>query len=232
MDLLWQGIEQSLRLLFHGDREVLGITLLTLKVSGLASLVSTLIGIPLGLFLAFHVFPGRKIALSLIYTGMGMPPVVAGLWVSLFLWRSGPLGFLNLLYTPTAMVIAQSIIAIPVVTALSVAAMQQVNPKLRLQITALGATSTQTLWTMLKEARLGLFAAVIAGFGAVISEVGAAMMVGGNIRYQTRVLTTATVMEVSRGHFDLAIALSVVLIVLAYAVTLGLTLLQQRGVGK
>ncbi|MHB1419345.1 MAG: ABC transporter permease [Bacillota bacterium] len=232
MNLIWQGIEQSLSLLLHGDREVLGITVLTLKVSGLATLLSTLIGVPLGLFLAFRVFPGKKIALSLVYTGMGMPPVVAGLWVSLLLWRSGPLGFLNLLYTPTAMIIAQSIIAIPVVTALSVVALQQINPKLRLQINALGATSFQALCTLIREARLGLLAAVIAGFGAVISEVGAAMMVGGNIRFQTRVLTTATVMEVSRGHFDLAIALSLVLIGLAYAVTFVLTLLQQKGVGE
>jgi len=151
-----------------------------------------------------------------------------GLWVSLFLWRSGPLGFLHLQYTPTAIIIAQAIIASPIVTGFTVAAVGQLNPKIRLQILALGASRLQLIWLLVREARIGLLAAVMAGFGGVVSEVGASMMVGGNIYDYTRVLTTATVMEVSRGNFDVAISLSVILLILAYAVTLMLTVLQQR----
>lgn len=177
---------------------------------------------------ALKDFRGRQFVLGLVNTGMGLPPVVVGLWVSIFLWRSGPFGFLHLLYTPAAMVIAQAVIATPIVTGLSVAAIQQVDPKLRLQILALGASGWQFFWVLLKEARLALMAAVIAGFGSVISEVGASSMVGGNVRGQTRVLTTATMMEVSKGNFGLAIALSLILLGLAYLVTYLLTLLQQR----
>jgi tungstate transport system permease protein len=171
------------------------------------------------------------VLMSLVNTSMGLPPVVVGLWVSIFLWRSGPFGSLNILYTPTAMIIAQAIIASPVVLGLTAAAIQQTSPKLRLQIRALGATNLQFLWLLLKEIRFSLLAAIIAGFGAVVSEVGASQMVGGNIKGQTRVLTTATVLEVSKGNFDVAIALTIVLSLLAYCVTLWLTLLQQKRQG-
>lgn len=229
MELVWQGILEAGRLLLAGDREVWGITILTLRVSGTATLFSLCLGIPLGACLALSRFPGRKFILSLVNTGMGLPPVVAGLWVTIILWRYGPLGFFNLMYTPAAIIIAQSVIAVPIITGISAAAFQQVSGKLRLQIMALGASRWQTLMLLLREVRLPLLAAVMAGFGGVISEVGASMMVGGNVLGRTRVLTTATVMEVSKGNFDIAIALSVILMVLAYGVTLALTLLQQRG---
>ncbi|HBV95504.1 MAG: tungstate transporter permease [Peptococcaceae bacterium BICA1-7] len=231
MEQIWQGLIKALEMLVQGDREVLGITLLTLKVSGMGTLISVLIGIPLGVFLALAVFPGRNAVVSLVNFGMGLPPVVVGLWVAIFLWRSGPLGFLNMIYTPAAIVVAQAIIAAPIVTGFTIAAIGQLNPKIRLQIIALGASRVQLLWLLVREARMGLLAAVIAGFGGVISEVGASMMVGGNIYGSTRVLTTATAMEVSKGNFDIAIALSVILMVLAYIVTFSLTMLQQRGRG-
>ncbi|MBF8298377.1 MAG: ABC-type tungstate transport permease protein [candidate division NC10 bacterium] len=229
MELIWQGTKQAILLLVRGDPEVLGIALLSLQVSGTATLLSLLVGIPLGTVLALTRFPGRNFAMSLVNTGMGLPPVVVGLFVTIFLWRSGPLGLLELLYTPTAIVIAQLVIAAPIVTGLTVAAVQQLNPRLRLQLVGLGASRLQVVWLLLKEARLPLLAAVMAGFGAVISEIGAAIMVGGNIYRQTRVLTTATVLETSKGNFDMAIALSLLLLLLAFAVNWALTWIQQRG---
>lgn len=229
MDLIWQGLAKAFELLVARDPELLRITWLTLKVSGTATLVSIILGVPAGVVLALSRFPGRKFVISLVNMGMGLPPVVVGLWVSIFLFRYGPLGFLHLLFTPTAMVIAQAVIATPVVAGFTIAGIGQLNPKLTLQIQALGASRWQLQWLLVREAKLSILAAVIAGFGAVVSEVGASMMVGGNVLGQTRVLTTATVMEVSKGNYDVAIALSVVLMLLAYGVTLGLTLLQQRG---
>lgn len=229
MELVWQGIIKAIKLLLSGDPGVIGITLLTLKVAGTATFISLLMGIPLGALAALNRFPGRNFLMSLINTGMGLPPVVAGLWVTIVLWRYGPLGFFHLLYTPTAMIIAQSVIATPIIAGISAAAFQQVDGKLKLQIMALGASEIQTIWLLMREVRLPLLAAVMAGFGGVISEVGASMMVGGNILDKTRVLTTATVMEVSRGNFDIAIALSIILMLLSYGVTLVLTILQQRG---
>ncbi|WP_066638857.1 ABC transporter permease [Desulfolucanica intricata] len=228
MEILWQGLVKAFNLLVSVDREILNITLLTLKVSGTATLISVLIGVPLGAFLALSVFTGRKIIVSIVNFGMGLPPVVVGLWVSIFLWRYGPLGFLGIIYTPTAIIIAQAIIATPIVTGFSIAAIQQLNPKIRIQIMALGATWWQTVILLMREARMGLLAAVMAGFGGVISEVGASTMVGGNIQGQTRVLTTATVMEVSKGNFDVATAISLILLALAFGITFILTLVQQR----
>jgi tungstate transport system permease protein len=230
MDLIWQGITQAFWLLVSGDPEVVRVTLLSLEVSGSATLLSLVIGIPLGMALALSRFPGRQLVVSLVNTGMGMPPVVVGLFVTIMLWRNGPLGLLHLLFTPAAMVIAQMVIAAPMVTGITLAAIGSLNPKLRLQILALGATRWQMLWLLMREARLPLLAAVMAGFGAVISEVGASQMVGGNIMGQTRVLTTATVMESSKGNFDVAIALSIILMLLVYGVNLVLTYAQQRRV--
>lgn len=229
MELLWQGITQAIRLIASGDPAVLQITWLSIKISGGATLVSLLAGVPAGVWLALTRFRGRGLLVALVNTGMGLPPVVVGLFVSIFLWRSGPLGFLELLYTPTAIVIAQFIIAAPIVTGLTIAAMQQLNPKLRLQLLGLGASRWQILWLLMREARLPMLAAVMAGFGGVISEVGASMMVGGNLLGQTRVLTTATVLETGKGDFDVAIALSVILLVLVFGVNYLLTWLQQRG---
>ena len=228
MDTIAQGVREAFRLLVSGDPYVLEVAALTLRVSGMATVIAVLLGVPLGTLLAFLSFPGRRYITAALNTGMGLPPVVVGLVVALMLWRSGPLGALGLIYTPTAMIIAQAIIALPIVTALSMAALQQLDPQLRWQLLGLGASRVQLVLLLLWESRLLLLAAVIAAFGAVISEVGASLMVGGNIAHQTRVLTTATVLETSRGNFDRAIALSIILLGLAYLVTLLLTTLQQR----
>ncbi len=228
MDLIFQGLYQAFHLLITFDPEVMRITLLSLQVSGSATLISLVIGISVGTLIALAEFRGRKFAVSLINTGMGLPPVVVGLFVSIFLWRNGPLGFLGILYTPTAMIIAQAIIATPIVMGITLAAIQALPPKLRLQILSLGATRAQMIWILIKEAKLPLLAGVMAGFGGVISEVGASIMVGGNIKGYSRVLTTATVMETSRGNFDVAIALGVILLILAYFINLVLTHVQQR----
>jgi tungstate transport system permease protein len=228
MDLILEGIKKAFWLLITFDPEVMGITLLSLQVSGTATLVSLLIGISVGTAVALSKFPGRRIVISLINTGMGLPPVVVGLFVTIFLWRNGPLGFFRILYTPTAMIIAQTVIAAPIVMGITLVAIQQLPPKLRLQILALGATRLQMVWILIKEAKLPLLAAVMAGFGGVISEVGASIMVGGNIKGYSRVLTTATVMETSRGNFDIAIALGIILLLMAYFINLILTQIQQR----
>jgi len=229
MESILEGIRRAFELFISGDPEIWQITLLSLQVSGLATGISLLLGLPLGTWLALGQFPGRNFTLSLVNTGMALPPVVVGLWVSIFLWRSGPLGDLRLIYTPTAIVIAQTIIAAPVVTGLTVTALQQLDPRLRLQLLGLGASRPQLVWALWREARMPLLAALMAGFGSVISEVGASMMVGGNIRGQTRVLTTAIVLETGKGEFALAIALGLLLLALAYLVNLALTWLQQRG---
>jgi tungstate transport system permease protein len=228
MDLIFEGVKKAFVLIFGLDREVMGITLLSLKVSGLATLISVFLGVSAGTGIALARFPGRRILIALVNTGMGLPPVVVGLFVSLCLWREGPLGFLGLLYTPWAIVIAQAVIATPIVTGITVAAIQHLPERLRLQILALGATRFQLALCLLKEARLPLLAAIMAGFGGVISEVGASMMVGGNIKGYTRVLTTATVLETSKGNFDVAIALGIILFLLTYLVNQLLTSIQQR----
>ena len=229
MDIIFEGIKQALSLLISLDPEVMGITWLSLKVSGTATLISLFIGIGIGTAVALTSFPGRQIVVGLINTGMGLPPVVVGLFVTIFLWRNGPFGALEILYTPMAIIIAQAIIATPIVMGITLAAMQQLPQKLRLQILALGATRFQMVWLLVKEAKLSLMAAVMAGFGGVISEVGASIMVGGNIKGYTRVLTTATVMETSKGNFDVAIALSVILLFFAFVINMVLTRVQQRG---
>lgn len=228
MGLIIDGLAKAFQLLFTLDREVLSITLLSLQVSGLATIISLVLGISSGTAVALTEFRGRNVVVSLINAGMGLPPVVVGLFVTVFLWRNGPLGFMQLLYTPIAMIIAQAIIATPIVTGITLAAMQNLPKKLRLQVLALGATRMQMLWILMREARLPLLAAVMAGFGGVISEVGASIMVGGNIKGYSRVLTTATVMETSRGNFDMAIALSIILILFVFLINAVLTVIQQR----
>jgi tungstate transport system permease protein len=228
MDLIFEGLKKAFWLLITFDPEVMSITFLSLQVSGSATLISLFIGISIGTTVALSRFPGRRIVVSLINTGMALPPVVVGLFVTIFLWRNGPLGVLGVLYTPTAMIIAQTVIATPIVMGITLAAIQQLPQKLRLQILALGATRIQMVWILIKEAKLPLLAAVMAGFGGVISEVGASIMVGGNIKGYSRVLTTATVMETSRGNFEIAIALGIILLLLAYFINLILTQIQQR----
>ncbi len=205
------------------------ITILSLAVSGAATAISLLIGLPVGTWLALHRFRTRGVVLSALNTGMALPPVVAGLVVALLLWRSGILGGLGLMYTPGAMVIAEVVIATPVVAGLTVASLGQLDPRLEIQLLGLGASRLQMVLWLWREARLALLAAVMAAFGSVISEVGAAMMVGGNIAHQTRVLTTAIVLETGRGEFGAAIALGLMLLCLAFIVNGVLTWAQQRG---
>ncbi len=228
MDLLVEGLRKALELVVTLDPEVLGITALSLEISASATLLSVLVGVTGGTAIALASFPGKRLLVSLVNTGMGLPPVVVGLFVSMLLWRNGPLGELGLLYTPAAIVVAQAVIATPIVTGITIGAIQGLPASLRLQILALGATRRQLLWMLVREARIPLLAGVMAGFGGVISEVGASIMVGGNIRGQTRVLTTATVMETGKGNFDVAIALSAILLALTLAVNAALTLVQQR----
>ena len=228
MELILEGIYKAFYILFTLDKEVMGVTNLSLQISGTATLISLFVGISVGTTVALAEFPGRKFVVSLINTGMGLPPVVVGLFVTIFLWRNGPLGFLGILYTPAAMILAQAVIATPIVMGITLAAIQALPRNLRLQILALGATRIQMVWILVKEAKLPLLAGVMAGFGGVISEVGASIMVGGNIQGYSRVLTTATVMETSRGNLDIAIALGIILLLLAYFINLVLTHIQQR----
>jgi tungstate transport system permease protein len=214
--------------------EIIG---LSLRVSGTALLFSSFVGIPLGVFLGMNRFAGRRLVIALLYTGMGFPPVVVGLFVYMMLSRSGPVGRLALpvipeLFTPGAMILAQTIISFPLIAGFTMAAVMGVDANLRQQVTALGATRWQTAVAVLSEARFGVVVSVIAGFGAIVSEVGAVMMVGGNIEGRTRVLTTAIVLETSKGNFDLAMALGVVLLALAFATNAVVLRLQGRALDE
>ncbi|MHC1682767.1 MAG: ABC transporter permease [Clostridiaceae bacterium] len=228
MDIIINGVFNGFQLLISGNDEIFQIILLTIKVSGIATAISVLFGLPLGLSLALKDFYGKRAVSTLINFGMGLPPVVIGLLVSLFLWRYGPLGKFGLMYTPTAMIIAQALIAFPIVIGLSFSAILSINPKLRCQLLSMGATTWQANWILIKEAKLGLMAAIIAGFGRIISEVGASMMVGGNIMGRTRVLTTATMLEVSKGNYDSAMAISFILLFVTYVIVILLTYLQHN----
>ena len=228
MDLIFKGLSEAFQLFIHGDPEVLKITFLTLGVSLSATAISLIAGITLGTIIGLTRFHGRQLLVSLINTGMGSPPVVVGLVVSIFLWRSGPFGFLRIMYTPAAIVIAQVIISLPIIMGFTLASIQQIDPKMRLQVVSLGASRLQLAWLLVRDTQLPLLAAVMAGFGSIISEVGAAMAVGGNIEGHTRVLTTSIVLEISKGNFGLAIALGIVLMALVYLVNLALTVIQQR----
>ena len=228
MDVLVEGLRQAVVLLLGGDREILGVLWLSLQVSSAATLIALLLGIPAGAVLALSRFPGRMLVVSAVNTGMGLPPVVVGLFVTILLWRSGPLGGWEILYTPAAIILAQALIATPIVTGITLAAVQNVPAKFRLQLIALGASRPQMVWVTLREARLPMLAAVMAGFGGVISEIGASMMVGGNIKGHTRTLTTAMVLETGKGNFEIAIALSILLLALVFGINWALTTIQQR----
>jgi tungstate transport system permease protein len=204
------------------------LTLRTLLVSGAATGLAVLVGVPIGYAVARRTFRGRTILLGFINTGMGMPPVLIGLVVWLLLVRSGPFGDLDLIYTRQAMVLAQFLIATPIVIGFTAASIQALPPRLPDLLTVLGAGRVRTLWLLAKEARLGLLVAIMAAFGAIVSEVGASMVVGGNLERSTRVLTTAIVTETSRGQVERALALGLVLLGLSFAVNLTLTVVQQR----
>jgi tungstate transport system permease protein len=217
--------------------DLVEIIFLSLKVSGTALVLSTLIGIPIGVVMGLKRFVGRRIVVALLYTGMGFPPVVIGLFVYLLLSRSGPLGSLNWfvipqLFTPGAMVLAQTIIAFPLVSGFTMAAVMGVDPNLRQQVLSLGATGRQAAMTVLWEARVGVIVSIIAGFGSILSEVGAVMLVGGNIEHRTRVLTTAIVLETRQGDFGLALALGAVLLGLAFLINTTVLLLEGKALDE
>lgn len=219
-------IEDLLRALASPD--LAEIVALTLRVTGIALIISALIGIPLGALIGLARYTGKGATRALLYTGMGLPPVVVGLFVYLLVSRSGPLGPLGWLFTPSAMIFAQTLIALPMMIGLTMTSVESVGLELRRQVVALGATRSQLAWTILREARIGVTAAVVAAFGAIISEVGAVMLVGGNIAGQTRVLTTAVVLNTRQGDFSLALALGVILLGITLLVNVGLMRLQGK----
>ncbi len=226
MDDLIQGLLQAIHLISSADPALFEIVVLSLQVTGLALLISTLVGVPAGAVLGLSRPRARGLITVLLYTGMGLPPVVVGLFVYLVLSRSGPMGVLGWLFTPRAMIVAQVIIALPVVTGLTMTAIQGTDPALRLQVRSLGATAVQEVWAVLKEARVGVVAAIVAAFGSIISEVGAVMLVGGNIEGKTRVLTTAIVLNTRTGDFSLALALGIILLALAFIANVAMLRLQ------
>ncbi len=229
METILQGFASAFWLITHLNPTLIRIILLSLEVSGLALVTATLLGLPLGALLALRHFPLRGVVLSLLNTGMGLPPVVVGLFLYLILSRSGPLGFMSLLYTPSAMVIGQAILSFPIVTSLTHAAIVGVDPVIRLAAQTLGATPMQEAVTVVREARYGVVAAMIAGFGRVSAEVGVVLMVGGNIANYTRVMTTAIALETDKGNFDLGIALGIILLALSLVVNLALRWVQRYG---
>ena len=214
--------------MFDAFASPLTIVLRTIVVSGSATALATLVGVPIGYTIARRSFRGRTTLLGAVNTLMGMPPVVVGLVVWLLLVRSGPLGDLGLIYTRTAMVLAQFLIATPLVVGFTTASIQALPPRLPELLSVLGAGRLRTLWLLAREARLGLLAAIMAAFGAIASEVGAAMIVGGNLERSTRVLTTAIVTETSRGAIERALALGLMLLALSFVVNVTLTVIQQR----
>jgi tungstate transport system permease protein len=228
MDVFTDAVRQAFTLLFSGQGYLLEVLVLSVRVSGLAVLLGILFGMPVGIAAGVFRFPGRRLLITLIHTGFALPPVVIGLFVYMLLSRSGPAGKLDLLFTPAAMVLAQSLLAAPYVAGITLASVQSVPADVRLQARALGAAPWYSLWAHVREAKLGLMVAVVAGFGAVISEVGAVMMVGGNILGQTRVMTTAIVLETRRGNFGTALAFGLILLFFAFAINFVLTHYQQR----
>jgi tungstate transport system permease protein len=233
MRLLAEALRDALQLLFSFDPDLLTVVAMTLYVTGFALLLAVVLGLPLGIILGLRrPLPGASLLLPLVYTGMGLPPVVVGLLVYLLLSNRGVLGDWRWLFTPPAMILAQTILALPLVIGLTLTAVQSVDQSLRLQIRALGASRRQLAWTVLAEARLGVLAAIVAAFGRIVAEVGAVMLVGGNIEGQTRVLTTAIVLETRRGNFALALALGLILLSLAFSANFALYHLQRRGYGR
>lgn len=229
MSLFFRALVDAFTLLFSGDPVLWEIVGLTMRVTASALVIASLLGIPLGVALGLaRRVPAAGCVLPLIYTGMGLPPVVVGLFVYIFLSNQGPLGSLDQLFTPNAMIIAQTVLAWPLVVGLTMTAVRSLDNQLFLQLRALGATRTQMMVTALSEARLGLLAALVAAFGAIISEVGAVILVGGNIDGVTRVLTTAIVLETRRGNFALALALGVILLGLAFVANYIFYRLQQE----
>jgi tungstate transport system permease protein len=229
MNLILQGFDKAFTLILSLDAELFGIIFLSLEVSGLALLFATMLGLPAGAVLGLRKFPGRGLVVSVMNTFMGLPPVVVGLFIYLLMSRRGMLGFLGLLYTPSAMIIAQTILALPIVTALCQSAIVNVDPVIRQAALTLGATPGQVTVAIIKEARYGIFSAIIAAFGRVMAEVGAILIVGGNIAGYTRVMTTTIALETDKGNFELALALGVILLAISFVVNAALHLVQKKG---
>lgn len=232
MDPIIEGFIKAFSLIFNFDQELLSIILLSLKVSGIALIISSAVGVPAGAIIGLKRFPGRGFIISLLNTFMGLPPVVVGLFVYLILSRSGPLGFMGLLYTPSAMVIAQTILALPIVASLCHSAIVNVDFIIRQATMTLGATPYQVATTIVKEARYGILSGIIAGFGRVMAEVGAILIVGGNIAGYTRVMTTTIALETDKGNFELALALGIILLVISLIINMLLHLIQRKGTLK
>jgi tungstate transport system permease protein len=229
MESIIFGFNSAFLLILNFNPELLGIILMSLKVSGLALVVATLLGLPLAALLGLKRFPGRGLIINLLNTFMGLPPVVVGLFVYLLLSRKGPFGFLGLLYTPSAMVVAQTILAFPIVSALCHSALVNVPAVIRQAAKTLGATPSQEAILVVREARYGIMAGIIAGFGRVMAEVGAILMVGGNIAGYTRVMTTTIALETDKGNFELALALGIILLAISLLINFVLRLIQKRG---
>jgi len=229
MDIILSGFSQAFALILHRDPALFGIIFLSLKVSGLALVIATVLGLPVGAILGLKRFPGRDLVISTVNTLMGLPPVVVGLFVYLILSRKGALGFLGLLYSPSAMIIAQSILAIPIVTALCHSAIVNVDPLIRQASRTLGATPGQETLAIIHEARYGIISAIVAAFGRVMAEVGAILIVGGNIAGYTRVMTTTIALETDKGNFELALALGIILLLLSFLVNAALHTIQKKG---
>ena len=230
MDSIIEGFIKAFALIFSLNAELLGIIFLSLRVSGIALLIATATGLSLGAFVGLKRFPLRGIIISLMNTFMGLPPVVVGLFLYLMLSRSGPFGFMGMLYTPSAMVIAQSILAFPIVASLSHSAIVNVDPIIKQASMTLGATPFQVTLNIMREARYGIMSGVIAAFGRVIAEVGAILIVGGNIAGYTRVMTTTIALETDKGNFELAIALGIILLILSLIINMALHVVQRKGI--
>ena len=229
MTSILESFSRALSLILHLNAELLGIILLSIRVSGTALLIATLFGLPVAAFLGFKRFRFRGATISILNTFMGLPPVVVGLFVYLLLSRSGPLGFMALLYTPAAMIVAQSILAFPILTSLSHSAIVSVDPIIKHASTTLGATPFQVSLTIIREARYGILSAIIAAFGRVMAEVGAILIVGGNIAGFTRVMTTTIALETDKGNFELALALGIILLTISLVINAALYLIQKKG---
>ncbi len=223
-----EGLAESLKLLFTFDPYVYDIIGLSLRITGVALFFATIIGVPLGTLLGLTNFKGKPVVTALLYTGMGFPPVVIGLFVFLLYSAVGPLGHLGWLFSTRAIITAQTIISFPMVAGFTMAAVMSVDKNLMKQLKALGATGLQASWAAIKEARVGVLVSIIAGFGAIISEVGAVMLVGGNIEGKTRVLTTAIVLETRQGNFGVAIAFGIILLTITFIANLSMIYLQKR----
>ncbi len=228
MEIIFDGIKKAIILIFGGDKETYSILLNTIKVSSISLFISMLVGFPIGALIGLNKFFAKSLIITIINIGMGIPPIVVGLILTLFIWRSGILGFLELMYSNTAMIIAQIIIVFPIILGITIAAFQQINVGLINQAKSLGANKIQLFWILLKEIKFSIFVAIAAGFGRAVSEVGAVLIVGGNIKSETRVLTTAILQMIKVGKFDQAIALAAILFLLSFTINVIITIYQRK----